>query len=227
MSSDDESLPADEVGVNNNSESEPKDTVSVTLMTTNHDAAWPAFGLTLQDVTIYEASPAILECRVDGRDLRIKLVDFYSRQKFWRAFVNAACRYPNVTKDDAEWQRFAEFAVGVARRVDQPPDASRDAYHREVISTIIDQLPSATTIDDLNAGRAIEKDGKRCFKTGAIAKRLADRGIQVEPAEIAVHLRKLGAESSTERFPRADRGADDPKDVARVWVIDADAAAPS
>jgi len=226
MSSDDESLPADEAGVNNNSESELQEAASAASLITNHDAAWPTFGLTLQDVTIYEASPAILECRVDGRDLRIKLVDFYSRQKFWRAFVNAACRYPTVTKDDAEWQRFAEFAVGVARRVDQPPDACRDEYHREVISTIIAQLPPATTIDDLFAGRAVEKDGKRCFKTGAIAKRLADRGIQIEPAEIAVHLRKLGAESCTERFPRADGSLDDPKDVVRVWVLEIDGELP-
>jgi hypothetical protein len=185
-----------------------------------HDASWPAFGLVLEDVTIYEASPAILECRVDGRDLRIKLVDFYSRHKFWREFVNAACRYPAVTKDDAEWQRFAEFAVGVARRVDQPPDANRDAYHREVISAIIALLPLATTIEDLMVGRAVEKDGKFCFRTGAIAKRLTDRGVQIEQAEIAVHLRRLGAESRTERFPRMNGNCDDPMDVMRVWVID-------
>lgn len=178
---------------------------------------------TFEDITLFEANPAYIAFQINGRELRMKLVDFFEKKKFWREYVNAVHCEPKLPSDDATWKALVGFVIGQARRVDQPPDASRDAYHREVINTIIAQLPTATTIDDLNAGRAVEKDGKRCFKTGAIAKRLTDRGMAIEPAEIAVHLRKLGAESCTERFPRADGGADDPKVVVRVWVIEIDA----
>ena len=101
-------------------------------------------------------------------------------------------------KDLRDW---VNSILDRAEVVEMPPEASPAGMLRDEILRIVAGLPAGDNEEDLDAQKAVVKDGQRCLKLRTIAAKLDEGRFQgMAVNAIATHLHEMGFEHRSIRL---------------------------
>jgi hypothetical protein len=152
-----------------------------------------------------------LELKIDAAWYTFPTAAMTNRGVFRQRWLELTGEFPSLPrgkKGDEVWEKYVESLYANAQVHVPPPDATPEGLLMDDVQRALRSLPFGSTREDLDARRALRRDGEVLFKMAALRPLISDP--PPEPLKLYGALRDLGLKSE----PRRIDG-----EVVRVWVV--------
>ena len=168
---------------------------------------------TVERVVIKKAMPPVYEFTIDGNQITLTAEDILSPRAFSLRFIEHLHKIPQMPgkRSPVSWREHVNMWLASAEVVDLGRDGRDDADMEDTIKYVIDSLPEASCLDDLDGARILYCDEGRAFRKRPIFWALREKfpAFSARSGMVCSALRAIGCINKVLSFEGT---------VRRVWI---------